>query len=56
MTTDKELFYWQENPDWYELDEDSDNVTLSKDAPEKAKKSFEKWKKHKAFYADEKNL
>lgn len=42
MTANKELFYWAQNPDWYELDEDSDDVTLFNDAPERAKKSFEK--------------
>jgi hypothetical protein len=56
MTTNKELFYWAKNPNWYNMDEDSDNVTLTNEAPERAKKSFEMWKKRKEFYSDENNL
>lgn len=56
MTTNKELFYWAQNPDWYDCDEDGENVTLSDDAPERAKESFKMWKAREKFYSDEKNL
>lgn len=49
MTTNKELFYWTENPDWYDCDEDGENVTLSKNAPERAKKVLRCGKHEKIF-------
>lgn len=56
MTKNRELFYWTENPDWYDCDEDGDNITISSNAPERAKKSFEMWKARENFYSNEKNL
>lgn len=55
MTKNKELFYWQENDEWYECD-DKGNVTIRSSAPERAKKSFEKWKEHERNCSDESNF
>lgn len=55
MTKNKELFYWQENDDWYDCDENG-NVSFHTDAPERAKKSYEMWQQHQQFYSDSKNL
>lgn len=42
MTTDKTLFYWQTNKDWYIVD-DEGNVTLTDQAPDEAKESFKRY-------------
>lgn len=34
--------YWKQNPEWYDYDE-NENPYLTEEAPEKAKKSFEKY-------------
>ncbi len=52
MTRNKELFYWQKQSEWYHCDEDG-NVTISEDAPPRAKKSFEEWKNHQEKWSDE---
>ena len=55
MTKNKELFYWQNNTDWYTCDYEG-NIVLNNNAPERAKKSFEKWEKWKKYNSDENNL
>ena len=40
MTMDRELFYWQSNPDWYRVNSDG-KYELTEKAPERARKSFE---------------
>lgn len=43
-----ELVYWATNPEWsiFEVGTGVDGYTIKPDAPERAKKSFEAWKKH----------
>ena len=40
MTGDRELFYWESNPEWYRTDPDG-KIEMTEKAPERAKKSFE---------------
>ena len=47
-----ERVYWLSNPDWYEHDEtksffNDGAFRMKPDAPERAKKSYEEWLKHK---------
>ena len=44
MTTDKSLFLWNKDDSWWEYDENG-NVVLTDEAPDKARESFEKYKK-----------
>lgn len=37
--------YWMSNPAWYKVNEELDRFELTEEAPEKAKKSFELYKK-----------
>ncbi len=43
-----ELTYWLTNPDWYTKGElpGTEHYLIKPDAPERAKKSYEAWKKH----------
>ena len=45
MKRRSELMFWSENPEWYIVDVEKNSITLTDKAPERAKKSFEKWKK-----------
>ena len=56
MTTNKELFYWMKNPNWYTCDEDGENVKLKDNVPKKVRKSYEMWKTTEEYYSDERNL
>ena len=40
MTGDRELFYWESNPEWYRTDPDG-KIEMTEKAPKRAKKSFE---------------
>ena len=44
----QELIYWHNNADWYTHVDGKgvDGYSIKTDAPERAKKSFEAWKKH----------
>ena len=37
--------YWMKNPAWYTINEKLDRFELTEEAPEKAKRSFELYKK-----------
>lgn len=56
MTKNKELFYWMDNPDWYNCDEDGENVKLKDNVPVRVRKSYEMWKVREEYYSDERNL
>lgn len=45
MKRRSEYLIWLENPEWYSFDKKSNSYVLTDKAPERAKKSFEKWKK-----------
>lgn len=40
----EELYFWSTNKEWYGIADDG-SYFLKENAPEKAKQSFEKWKK-----------
>lgn len=40
---DKELYYWKSNKEWYGIDKNG-KFYIKENAPDKAKKSFEKWR------------
>lgn len=46
MNRNTEIMYWHSNPDWYKRDYERDEFVLLDSAPERAKKSFELWKKY----------
>ncbi len=48
-----ERLYWLSNHDWYVYHAGTgfEGYTLSPEAPERAKQSFEEWKKH--YYLDD---
>jgi hypothetical protein len=41
MTANRELTYWNSNPDWYDYDEKKGEFYMTDKAPERAIKSFE---------------
>lgn len=45
MTMSKKFSYWRSDKSWYNYDEETDKFSMAEDAPEKAKESFELWKK-----------
>ncbi len=45
MTANSEPMYWSKNEEWYIFDEENDRIVLLPSAPERAKKSFEMYKK-----------
>lgn len=52
MKREAEELYWNTNPEWYERDKTKDffddgAFKIKDDAPERAKRSFEEWLKHK---------
>jgi len=49
MTADKEYMYWHTNRDWYEESNDKYIFKLTDKAPERARKSFEMWKRANNF-------
>ena len=47
MTSNTELLYWRTNEEWYEEDPQGKYIYRVKaDAPERAKKSFERWEEY----------
>lgn len=44
MSGNTELLYWYKDESWYEYNEENDSYTLTENAPERAKASFELWK------------
>lgn len=47
MTANKELMYWHSNKKWYFINKKTKQFELTDKAPERAIKSFEKWKNQK---------
>lgn len=45
MTANKESAYWASNPAWYRINKETDEFELTNEAPARAQKSFEMWKK-----------
>ena len=45
-------YYWASNKEWYHRDE-YDNPILHDDAPKEAKESFERYRKQKAYAAEQ---
>lgn len=45
----EEILYWKSNPEWYTYDKSKglDGYMIKPNAPDKAKKSFDEWRKHK---------
>ncbi len=39
------IMYWHKNPEWYRINEKLDRFELTSAAPEKARRSFELFKK-----------
>lgn len=46
MKRKSELLFWRSEKSWYSFDKESNSYVLTDKAPERAKKSFEAWKKH----------
>lgn len=52
----QELMYWHKNPDWYYKDDhgtDDECFHIKDDAPQRAKDSFEAWKKYREEHNDD---
>lgn len=45
MTANREFMYWCSNKEWYRINEEKDCFELTDKAPERAKQSFELYKK-----------
>lgn len=45
MTANRELMYWHSNKNWFRRIEEIPYFELTDEAPERALKSFEMWKK-----------
>ena len=43
MHTRRDLFFWQSNPAWWDVDEKEDKFVLTDAAPEEARKNFEQY-------------
>lgn len=41
----KDMVYWMSNKSWYYIDKEHDRFVLTDEAPEEARRSFEKWKR-----------
>ena len=41
MTANLEIFYWQSNKNWYRFNDETQEIELTDEAPEMARKSFE---------------
>ena len=48
MTADKEFMYWRSNKEWYRINRENDCFELTEAAPERARQSFELYKKMQA--------
>lgn len=46
MRAPGDLFIWQENDEWWDVDEENKQFVLTEKAPEKAKISFQKYLKY----------
>ncbi len=44
MSGNTELLYWRKDESWYKYDQKTDSYTLTNEAPQRAKESFEMWK------------
>ena len=44
MSGNTELLYWRKDKSWYEYDEKTDSYSMTENAPDRAKASFEMWK------------
>lgn len=52
-TADKEFVYWKSDKNWYKINREKDRYELTELAPERARKSFEEFKKRNSkFYKD----
>lgn len=49
MTSNKEPLYWSSNPEWYFINEKTDDFELTEIAPERARISFDMWKNPKKY-------
>lgn len=57
MTGNTEILYWRSNKDWYEDDPTDEYIfRVKSNASERAKKSFELWKKYQEPRYTEKEL
>lgn len=45
MNGNTEILYWRTNRSWFFINKELDRFELTETAPERAIKSFEKWKK-----------
>ncbi len=45
MNGNTEILYWRTNKNWFTINCELDRYELTDAAPERAKKSFEEWKK-----------
>ena len=45
MSANTEVMYWITNEEWYRINRELDRFELTEKATERAKKSFEMWKK-----------
>ena len=45
MHANTELMFWHRDPSWYRLNPETKKLEMTKDAPERAVKSFEAWQK-----------
>jgi len=44
MHANTELMFWHRDPSWYRLNPETKKLEMTKDAPERAVKSFEAWR------------
>jgi hypothetical protein len=47
MTSNREILYWRSNEEWYTINEETGEFTLTEAATERARASFELLKKKK---------
>lgn len=45
LSANMETLYWRKNKNWYTINEKEDRYELTDKAPERARRSFEMWKK-----------
>ena len=44
MTANQEPLFWRSNKEWYQINREKDCFALTDNAPERARKSFERYK------------
>ena len=45
MSGNREILYWRKDKSWYNYNQETDSFSMTNEAPQRAKESFELWKK-----------